>query len=310
MSWSGTEIGVLARAVSRAPSVHHSRPWTLEAHGDQAELVERVEVALPRHDPAGRDRMVSCGAALANLELAVRALGRRPAVALFPAGGRPDLVAKVVAAGREDATAEEVERYSAVFRRRSYRAPFSLHPVPPSILDSLGAAAGSGAQARAVRRPEDAAALAELLRRAAAVLREDRVYQRELTAWTAQFPEPLQDVAGLPWAALAHDGTRLPDSLTLAGRLRTEGLLVVLTPGDGRRDHLLAGLAMERIWLAALTEGLVGSVLAQPLHVPEVRAGLADRLGLPGHPQVILRFGYPVTATPVTLPSAVAAGPR
>lgn len=310
MSWSGTERGVLARAVSRAPSIHHSRPWTLEAHGDQAELFERPEVALPRHDPVGRDRLISCGAALANLELAVRALGREPLVTLFPEQRRPRLVARVVALARKDATADEVERYSAVFRRRSYRAPFSVHEVPLSTVDSLcAAAAGVGAQVQPVRRAEDCGALAELLRLAAGVLREDRVYHRELTAWTARFPEPAEELTSLSWTGLVPGGTRLPDSGTLAARLRAEGLLVVLTPEDGPRDHLLAGLTMERIWLSALTCSLVGSVLTQPLHVPEVRARLAERLGLTGHPQVILRFGYPVTARPMTVPPAAAARP-
>jgi hypothetical protein len=311
MTWSSTEIGVLARAVSRAPSVHHSRPWALEAHGGLADLFERPEVVPPRHDPTGRDRMISCGAAVANLELAVRALGWDAAVTLFPAGAYPDLVARIVAAGPKDATSVEIEQYSAVFRRRSYRAPFSLHHVPRSLLDSLGeVAAAPGTEVRSVHRQADSAALAELLRHAAKVLRDDRVYQRELTAWTAQFPEPFQEPSTLSWTGLVRGGTRLPDDITLTERLLTEGLLVVCTDGDSRRDHLLAGLAMERIWLTALTQGLVGSALTQPLHVPEVRARLAERLGLPGHPQVILRFGYAVTATPVAVPAAVAAPPQ
>jgi hypothetical protein len=44
----------------------------------------------------------------------------------------------------------------------------------------------------------------------------------------------------------------------------------------------------------------VGSVLTQPLHLHEVRAGLIERLGLAGFPQLLLRLGYPVTATPAT----------
>ncbi|GAA3044237.1 hypothetical protein [Actinokineospora globicatena] len=34
-------------------------------------------------------------------------------------------------------------------------------------------------------------------------------------------------------------------------------------------------------------------MLTQPLHVPEARAGLVERLERPGYPQGLLRVGYP-----------------
>ena len=306
MTWSGTEVGVLARALSRAPSVHNTQPWALETGVDTAELYERCEVVPPRHDPTGRDRVVSCGAALANLDLALRVLGWHTTTTLFPDIERPDLIARVRADGRRDATAREVEQYSAIFRRRSYRAPFSLHQISGGAAGLLaGAGETEGAEARAVHGEAEVSALADLLTGAARVLRDDRAYQRELIAWTARFPEPLQDPSTLPWAGQVRGGTHLPDRITLTGRLMAERLLVVLTPGDSKRDHLLAGAAMERIWLTALTHGLVASVLTQPLHLLQVRSGLIERLALPGCPQLILRFGYPVTATPA--PAALAA---
>src|SRR5690349_11700136 len=99
MTWSSSEVGVLARAVSHAPSVHGTHPWTLEALADSAELYERFDAVLPHHDPGGRDRAISCGAAVTNLELAVRALGWDAEVTLFPDSARPDLVARIRAAG-------------------------------------------------------------------------------------------------------------------------------------------------------------------------------------------------------------------
>ena len=86
------QLGVLARAVSRAPSVHNSQPWQLLVRGTEVDLLERRDVALRRHDPSGRDRLLSCGAAATNLQLAVRA----PAVVgveLDPVGAVADLAA-------------------------------------------------------------------------------------------------------------------------------------------------------------------------------------------------------------------------
>lgn len=283
---------MLARAVAHAPSVHDTRPWTLEARAEEAELCERFEVTLPRHDPSGRDRTISCGAALTNLELAVRALGWATEVAVFPDVERPEVVARVRAAGRKETTATEVERYAAIFRRHSHRQPFGLHPLSRGTLRALAEVAEEpGVQARVIDSRTESSPLAELFDYAAGVLRADRAYQRELSAWTRGPRE-----GTLPWMGLVRADTRLPDTITLTERLMREGLLLLLTPSDGRRDHLLAGAAMQRIWLAAITRGLVASVLTQPLQLHEIRAGLIERLRLEGYPQLFLRVGSPVTA--------------
>ncbi|WP_431903177.1 Acg family FMN-binding oxidoreductase [Amycolatopsis thermoflava] len=296
MTWTATELGVLARAVARAPSVHNSQPWVLVPGDGVIELCERTEVELPRHDPEGRDRLMSCGAALVNLRLALSALGRRPQVTLLP---RPDVVAEVRAPARAEPSPAELGRYSAIYRRHSHRAPFALHRVPAPVLRELAdAALAPGAQARLVEPRTESGALAELLGHAGLALRDDPACQRELTAWTAQFRQAPAAVTTLPWSGLVRADTRLPDPVTLAARIAAESMLVVVTAGDGRRDHVLAGAALQETWLTAITRGLAGSVVTQPLHLPEVRAGLIERLALPGWPQALLRFGYPVTAAP------------
>ncbi|WP_431873458.1 Acg family FMN-binding oxidoreductase [Amycolatopsis sacchari] len=315
MTWSDIEVGVLARAAANAPSVHNSRPWAVEIHPDGAEVYERFEARLPRHDPSGRDRMISCGAVVTNVELAVRALGRRAEVTLFPDGARPDLVARVAARGREPATEDEVNRYSAIYRRRSYRAPFALQRLARHEVAALVAAAGvAGTQIRPVHADRESPALAELLGYAGRVLRADRAYQRELSAWSDQFRDPLPLEPTLPWSGLVRADSHLPDTITLTERLAREQLLLVLTPDDARRDHVLAGRALQQVWLTAVANGLVGSVLTQPLQLHEVRAGLIARLGLAGHPQAFLRLGYPVngvlTAQRAAAGSGTGLGPR
>lgn len=291
MTWSSSEVGVLARAVCHAPSVYETQPWALEARAEEAELYQRFEATLPRHDPSGRDRTISCGAALTNLELAVRALGWATEVTLFPQAERPGLVARVRAAGRKETTAAEVERYAAIFRRHSHREPFGLHPISRGVLRTLAEVPGEpGVQARVIDPRTESSALAELFDYAAGVLRVHGSHQRELPTWSRGPQE-----RSLPWGGLVRAENHLPDTVTLTERLMREGILLLLTPGDGRHDHLLAGAVMQQIWLAAITRGLVGSVLTQPLQLCEIRAGLVERLGLAGFPQLFLRVGSPVT---------------
>ncbi|WP_020635587.1 hypothetical protein [Amycolatopsis alba] len=109
----------------------------------------------------------------------------------------------------------------------------------------------------------------------------------------------------LPWAGLVRPSTALPDSAVLMRRLAAETLLVFLTLDDTRYDHLTAGHAVQTTWLDAVDGGLVGSVLTQPLHLPEVRSALCEDLELAGFPQALMRFGYPSGAVPASPRRAV-----
>ncbi|WP_290062371.1 Acg family FMN-binding oxidoreductase [Amycolatopsis solani] len=298
------QIGLLARAVSRAPSVHNSQPWQLLVRGGEVDLIERRDVGLRRHDPAGRDRTLSCGAALTNLELAVRALGRDCRTELATGA---DVAATVTIGRPRPIAARELALYRAITRRRTYRHPFGPGRVPAGARTAL-VAAGETAGVRLVV-PRHLDKLAQLLGFATRVLREDRGYQRELALWTAHshggavtgdgVPEDALSSEALPAAGLVRRGTPVPDDAVLAARLAAEALLIVCTDGDARAEHLAAGAALQRAWLTATAKALAGSVLTQPLHLTGFRARLVSELALPGVPQAIFRFGHPaVPAAP------------
>ena len=304
--WTPGERGIVALAAELAPSVHNTQPWELRFHDEahQVSLYERQDRALPRHDPLGRDRLISCGAALANVVLAVRALGWAPDVRLRPDRGQPAEFARVGVTGRRAPTDEEFARYLATVRRHSYRKPFLADPVTPATLASLTAHGVDGVEARVLAGAGEAATLAKLLGHTALVLRTDRAYQRELSAWTAtdEFPVagagvavlPRRDAA-LPWAGLVRRSTAVPDPVTLTDRLARECLLLVETPDDGPLDQVRAGMAMQNTWLTAVAAGLAASVLTQPFQLPEVRAGVVEAMGLAGFPHLLLRLGHPQT---------------
>lgn len=291
---STLDIGAVLRALDKAPSVHATQPWLLAADTDTVDLVERFDIELPYHDPDGRDRALSCGAAITNLIVAIRAQGRAAHVTLLPDRNRPELAARITASETEPPTGRDLAQHIAVYRRHSHRAPFSLLGLSWRDRDALTAAAsGNGVTARVVGRGESCQ-LADLLDYAALAFRDDPAYQRELTAWLPQFPRPVYAGSTPPWSGLVRTDTAIPDRYTLADRLRRECLLLLLTNTDTRRDHLLAGMAMQRAWLTAVSRGMVASVLTQPWHLPEVRRTLTDLLGHKGFPQLMLRVGRPV----------------
>src|ERR1700733_8988758 len=66
---SAEEVAQLAAIIGRAPSVHNSQPWKLRAAGSALELLADPSRQLQRTDPAGREMLLSCGAALLGLRL-------------------------------------------------------------------------------------------------------------------------------------------------------------------------------------------------------------------------------------------------
>ena len=302
-AWTSCEKHLITAAAALAPSVHNTQPWLLKFYDEYVSLYERVDRRLPRHDPLGRDRLISCGAALEHVLLAMRTRGWAPEFELRRPNTRTAEVARIRAADRAEPSDVDQRRYRAITARHSHRRPFSAHPVEIARRrELLGAHGVDGVGLRPITEPRETAVLARLVGHSARVLHADRAYQHELTAWTAPVREPMpgvgvssatRRVSTLPWAGLATPRTVIPDVGALTDRLSREFLVLVETPDDGPLDHIRAGQAAEQTWLTATDAGLVGSVLTQPWQLHEVRAGLVESLYLAGFPQLLLRFGHP-----------------
>src|SRR3954454_1501384 len=85
------------RAAHRAPSIHNSQPWLLRVLPDGVEVLEDARRAMPASDPRGRDRLVSCGAAARNAQVAVARRGWEPRTELFPRGPDDPSLVRVLA---------------------------------------------------------------------------------------------------------------------------------------------------------------------------------------------------------------------
>ncbi|HEX6351397.1 hypothetical protein [Actinophytocola sp.] len=256
--WTSGEKHLITAAAAVASS---DRPWVLEFHDEyRVSLYERLGWTVSRHDPLGRDRLISCGAALERVLLAIRMLGWTPAMELRHDRERMDEVARIAVTGRREPSGVDLRRHDAITVRRGHREPFADRPVENGLRrELLGAHGVDRVRLRPVE-PSEIEALARVLNHTALT---HRAFQRDLAGWTT------------------------PD------RLSREFLLLAETPDDGRLDHVRAGMAAELTWLAAVAAGLVGSVLTQPFQPHEVRTEIAAALTLEGNPQLLLRFGHP-----------------
>src|SRR6516162_3989993 len=174
---------VVAAAVW-APSVHNTQPWWFGTRGPEISLYADASRQLGVADPAGREMMISCGAALFTARLALRSLGYVPETCVLPDPGQPLLVARVSWRRRAAVTGYEQRLYSQVPLRRTHRGGFDPLPLAPELLTALAEGARwDGAMLRIIADEGHRAVLAAVTETAEQALRADGMYARELASW-------------------------------------------------------------------------------------------------------------------------------
>ena len=306
------QAGYLIRLAARAPSLHNTQPWRFKVSQDALELHADTERQL-RVDPDGREMLISCGAALYGLRLAIRSLGRMPEVELLPdtaatAGRRP--LAQVRLGPAAPVTAAEQQMLKAVPHRHTHRGPFESGPLPAGLLPRLqDDARAEGATLIVIDSERARDELAAIV--AASGRRQDRdpESRAETCVWTRDASSLARD--GVPAHAFPGvprcEAGQLPQRDFDLGRglgLLTVGgpaapvTAVLVTPGDGEKDWLHAGQALNRLLLRAATQWVFADLNTQPLEDVATRTHIKDCLTLPGSPQMLLALGVSRTTHP------------
>jgi hypothetical protein len=124
---------VLCRAVERAlraPSLANTQPWRWRIGENSIELHADWDRQLTSTDPDRRDLIISCGAALHHLRVALAALGWSSSTRPLPDPENAAHLATVYP-GQERADWQDAGLASAIERRRTDRRHLSARPVPP-----------------------------------------------------------------------------------------------------------------------------------------------------------------------------------
>ena len=295
----------LLATASRAPSVHNTQPWRFAVGPHAIDLYADAERQLSQ-DREGRELLISCGAALFGLRLAVRGLGYLPAVRLLPDPSRPALLARVALGPEEPVTETERRMLAALPHRHTHRGAFDPGPLPPGLLPRLQHDAfAEGATLALVDTAGRYQKLAALAGEATRMQARSPGARAEIRRWSRPPGSPARD--GVPAAAYGPPGPAAPGRLPQrdfdlgrhGGLLAASGpgepppaaTAVLVTVGDNRVDWLRAGQALHRVLVHAATVWVAASLHTQPLEFPVIRNLVRARLVLPGAPQMVLQFG-------------------
>jgi hypothetical protein len=310
---TGPDLQTLRGAVAlacRAPSIHNSQPWRWLIAPNSLHLYADASRLLPATDPDGRDLMLSCGAALHHLRVALAASGWATRVQRFPNPNQPDHLAAVEFFPHEP-NRDDIALASAIQHRRTDRRRYTSWPVPAELTDDLSRSAGAhGTVMLPATDPDDRYQLVCAIAQAAVRQEANVAYAAELATWTGRSPFVTEGVPAenIPAGERRHDDTTMrafPHGLlterATSGESDAGELLVLATATDGAEARLRAGEAMSAVLLWATDFRLATCPLSQVLEIETTRGLVKERVldGF-GVPQIVLRVGWtPVEAVPL-----------
>lgn len=295
-----------ARYAILAPSSHNTQPWRFVI-GDRELLIcaDRTR-SLPNIDPFDRELIISCGAALFNLRVALAHFLIPVEITTFPYSAEPDVVARIAFCDAGPALKGLADLFDAIKKRATNRGPFIVEDVPDAVIERLKSAAeAEGLDLVFARTSNERERVARLVASADRRQFDDPRFRRELASWIhssrrndgmpafSQGFQALADVA-TPIAAMVIRSFDVGAGVAAAHEQLARGsplLIALCSPMDNNEGWLATGLGLQHLLLAATNLGYSTSYLNQPIEVSEFRGLLATELRAATYPQVLIRVG-------------------
>jgi nitroreductase len=300
------------RLACRAPSIHNSQPWhwVLEDKGLRL-FIDHRRLAHSA-DRSGREAIISCGAVLHHLSVAMVAAGLQANIDRFPNPNNPDHLAMITFSPLEFVTDIQCKRAEAILQRRTDRLPLGRPTYWPSFEPVLRSSIDENVAMLDVlsddMRPElvQASQLTEALRR------DDASYHAELQWWTSPFalsegipPDTLASASERQRVDVARD---FPARSYIDRRPEVavdwSKIVVLSTAGDSRAEVFGCGEALSTVLLECTLAGMATCTLTHLIEVDASRDIVRKLVGERGEPQVLVRVGIapPMEELPAATP--------
>ncbi|WP_432479291.1 Acg family FMN-binding oxidoreductase [Nocardioides sp. GXQ0305] len=311
MSTVAVDVTQVVELACRAPSVHNTQPWRWRFDGRAVELRADHARQLRVSDPAGRNLVISCGAALHHALVAAAGLGFTASVARLPDPGDPDLLARVELRPDRRPTPADTSLLEALRDRRTDRRRFTSWPVPEEQLVTLAEhASRRGARVLPLTGVTARRTVERLIDRAVAAQVAEPALAEEQRAWTTASP-----TGGIPASSLPPQDhpeerrdrfeRRTPRAMADARVVASDQVLAFCTARDDTAARLDVGETLSSVWLRAQQIGLSLVPLSQVIEVEPTRRALRHDVFLDmAEPQLLARVGWlelhrhPLPATP------------
>lgn len=304
---------VIADAVHlacRAPSYHNSQPWRFVGEGTGVLHLYLDRDRLVETDSSGRQALVSCGAVLDHLRVAMAATGWLANVEYYPNPNDYTHLATIDFVPMSFVTPAHRRRADAILARRTDRLPFAAPAGWDDVELLLRHAVDDHLALLDVLHDDARPELAKASQLTEALRLYDSSYHAEMDWWT----RPFEMFDGIPRSSLVSAaesdrvdiGRSFPVTHHRERRSQVNEdhakVLVLSALDDTRRDILTCGEALSVTLLEATVVGMSTCTLT---HMTEVEASRDIVSGLTGHrlPQVLIRVGVVPTMDEVPPPT-------
>jgi hypothetical protein len=317
MSAATVEADVLRAAVQlacRAPSLHNTQPWRWVSDGAGLQLFLDRSRILYSADKTGREALISCGAVLDHVRVAMAAVGWTTTVDRFPDPNNLGHLASLDFSPTSRPTDATRGRADAIRHRRTDRLPFAAPTNWDSIEPILRSVAAAVTVHLDVIANEQRPRLAEASKLTESLRMYDSSYFSELDWWTGHF----ENSDGIPLSALVSAaesdqvdvGRRFPVTRDHHRRRRAEfgrdqsTVLVLSTDEDTSKDAFSAGEALSTVLLECTLAAKATCTLTQLTELRTSRELISGLTGRAAMPQLLIRVGEApiVDGTPIMTP--------
>jgi hypothetical protein len=290
----------------------------MEVEGASIRLYPDTRRVMPVTDPEQRGQMISLGAALENMLIALRAYGLQPTARYLP----DDVPGAIATVSWVPAPTGPRDRllFRAITERRSNRHDYDGRGIYPQNRAALAAQVTSDLRLHWIEEHDGIRTVADLASDAAEAAIRDRRAQRERWAWLRFGDDDARrhgdgvTVESLDYGVVASvlagsyfdpGSGMLRFGAQSAARkarsaVRSAGALVLFTaPGTGPTAWVNAGQAYQRLALRATTLGIAQQILNAPIEVGRFRGDLLRAFGAPGEdPLLMVRLGHATRPAP------------
>ncbi len=286
---------------SRAPSLHNSQPWRWVVEGPRLQLWADPCRLMPATDRTGRELILSCGAVLDHLRVAMAAAGWDSTTERLPDPGERDHLATLEFRLLDAVTEAHRQRAAAIRQRRTDRLPFAPPADWPALHSTLRRAVTPYDVLLDVVPDDQRPRLAEESALTESLRRYDTSYVSELRWWTSPL-EP--DATHVPDSAMvsSSEAARVDIAREFppagGGRRRAaidhdRSKIVVLSTrdDDARLDVLRCGEALSSVLLECTLAGMATCTLTHMTEMAVSRDVIARITGTAGQPQLLIRIG-------------------
>ncbi|MUL47141.1 NAD(P)H nitroreductase [Mycobacterium sp. CBMA293] len=254
------------RLACRAPSYCNSQPWSWVIERSQLQLFI-APARVPPADHAGHQSLISCGAALDHLRVAMAARRYECRVGYFPSTTSLAYLASIDFTSASCVSEVQRRRSQAISRRHSDRLPYDPPPKWSEFEPTLHSTTDTQFAYIDVIDEGDRSDIAE-------------------TTLLAEQLQPFESTE-MRWSAAASAEQRYLRAEISRDR---SVLLVISAVEDTRRAVFGCGEALSQVLLAATGAGFATCVMSRVVEVGLTRDILADVTGR-SLPQVLVRIG-------------------